>query len=75
MDRPRCEATRFCFGEAKSLWECTCNGTITSINRDMYATSEYLRKEMNPNFSMVDHLNPVHVMSFSQVRGSTYQAH
>nr|YP_009268463.1 RNA polymerase beta subunit-2 [Pseudolarix amabilis]BAV19369.1 RNA polymerase beta subunit-2 [Pseudolarix amabilis] len=40
-----------------------------------YATSEYLRKEMNPNFSMTDPLNPVHVMSFSGARGSTSQVH
>jgi DNA-directed RNA polymerase subunit beta' len=40
-----------------------------------YATSEYLRKEMNLNFSMTDPLNPVHVMSFSGARGSTSQVH
>nr|AET45225.1 RNA polymerase beta chain [Pinus wallichiana] len=40
-----------------------------------YATSEYLRKEMNTNFSMTDPLNPVHVMSFSGARGSTSQVH
>nr|YP_009522135.1 RNA polymerase beta subunit-2 [Larix occidentalis]AXQ01199.1 RNA polymerase beta subunit-2 [Larix occidentalis] len=40
-----------------------------------YATSEYLRKEMNPNFSMTDPLNPVHVMSFSGARGNTSQVH
>nr|ART87652.1 RpoC2 [Tsuga ulleungensis] len=40
-----------------------------------YATSEYLRKEMNPNFSMTDPLNPVHMMSFSGARGSTSQVH
>ena len=40
-----------------------------------YATSEYLRKEMNTNFSMTDPLNPVHVMSFSGARGNTSQVH
>jgi DNA-directed RNA polymerase subunit beta' len=30
---------------------------------------------MNPNFSMTDPLNPVHVMSFSGARGSTSQVH
>ena len=30
---------------------------------------------MNPNFSMTDPLNPVHVMSFSGARGNTSQVH
>nr|YP_009732760.1 RNA polymerase beta'' subunit [Buxbaumia aphylla]QHU77102.1 RNA polymerase beta'' subunit [Buxbaumia aphylla] len=40
-----------------------------------YATSEYLKQEMNPNFRMTDPLNPVHMMSFSGARGSTSQIH
>lgn len=40
-----------------------------------YATSEYLKQEMNPNFKMTDPLNPVHMMSFSGARGSTSQVH
>nr|YP_009113666.1 RNA polymerase beta subunit-2 [Ceratozamia hildae]AFM54210.1 RpoC2 [Ceratozamia hildae]AFR13844.1 RNA polymerase beta subunit-2 [Ceratozamia hildae]BAR93451.1 RNA polymerase beta subunit-2 [Ceratozamia hildae] len=40
-----------------------------------YATSEYLRQEMNPNFRMTDPFNPVHMMSFSGSRGSTSQVH
>src|SRR6476646_10905549 len=40
-----------------------------------YATSEYLKQEMNPNFRMTDPLNPVHMMSFSGARGSTSQVH
>nr|YP_010578347.1 RNA polymerase beta'' subunit [Swertia przewalskii]UZP15917.1 RNA polymerase beta'' subunit [Swertia przewalskii] len=40
-----------------------------------YATSEYLRQEMNPNFSMTDPCNPVHIMSFSGARGNASQVH
>nr|YP_010576332.1 RNA polymerase beta'' subunit [Angiopteris fokiensis]UZN43873.1 RNA polymerase beta'' subunit [Angiopteris fokiensis] len=40
-----------------------------------YATSEYLKQEMNPNFRMTDPLNPVHMMSFSGARGSISQVH
>nr|ARX11551.1 RNA polymerase beta subunit-2 [Ginkgo biloba]AWJ59874.1 RNA polymerase beta subunit-2 [Ginkgo biloba]AWJ60129.1 RNA polymerase beta subunit-2 [Ginkgo biloba]AWJ60299.1 RNA polymerase beta subunit-2 [Ginkgo biloba] len=40
-----------------------------------YATSEYLRQEMNPNFGMTDPSNPVHMMSFSGARGNTSQVH
>nr|WOC91935.1 RNA polymerase beta'' subunit [Utricularia pubescens] len=40
-----------------------------------YATSEYLRHEMNPNFRMTDPLNPVHMMSFSGARGNASQVH
>nr|YP_008082112.1 RNA polymerase beta subunit-2 [Cunninghamia lanceolata]AGL10958.1 RNA polymerase beta subunit-2 [Cunninghamia lanceolata]BCK52147.1 RNA polymerase beta subunit-2 [Cunninghamia lanceolata var. konishii] len=40
-----------------------------------HATSEYLRREMNPNFRMTDPLNPVHMISFSGARGSTSQVH
>nr|QXG83050.1 RNA polymerase beta'' subunit [Stylidium petiolare] len=40
-----------------------------------YATSEYLRQEMNPNFRMTDPFNPVHVMSFSGARGNASQVH
>nr|YP_009771249.1 RNA polymerase beta'' subunit [Smithia erubescens]QIT01951.1 RNA polymerase beta'' subunit [Smithia erubescens] len=40
-----------------------------------YATSEYLRQEMNPNFRMTDPLNPVHIMSFSGARGNPSQVH
>nr|YP_009994331.1 RNA polymerase beta'' subunit [Cuscuta nitida]QNP08408.1 RNA polymerase beta'' subunit [Cuscuta nitida] len=40
-----------------------------------YATSEYLRQEMNPNFRMTDPLNPVHITSFSGARGNPSQVH
>nr|QWY89118.1 RNA polymerase beta'' subunit [Lophira lanceolata] len=40
-----------------------------------YATSEYLRQEMNPNFRMTEPFNPVHIMSFSGARGNTSQVH
>nr|ATL62600.1 RNA polymerase beta'' subunit [Mostuea sp. Bremer et al. 5077] len=40
-----------------------------------YATSEYLRKEMNPNFRITDPFNPVHIMSFSGARGNASQVH
>nr|BCB64820.1 RNA polymerase beta subunit-2 [Chamaecyparis obtusa var. obtusa]BCB64903.1 RNA polymerase beta subunit-2 [Chamaecyparis obtusa var. obtusa]BCB65069.1 RNA polymerase beta subunit-2 [Chamaecyparis obtusa var. obtusa]BCB65152.1 RNA polymerase beta subunit-2 [Chamaecyparis obtusa var. obtusa]BCB65235.1 RNA polymerase beta subunit-2 [Chamaecyparis obtusa var. obtusa] len=40
-----------------------------------HATSEYLKREMNPNFKMTDPLNPVHMMSFSGARGSLSQVH
>nr|YP_010176762.1 RNA polymerase beta'' subunit [Vicia costata]QSQ72461.1 RNA polymerase beta'' subunit [Vicia costata] len=40
-----------------------------------YATSEYLRQQMNPNFRMTDPLNPVHIMSFSGARGNASQVH
>lgn len=40
-----------------------------------YATSEYLKQGMNPNFRITDPSNPVHVMSFSGARGSASQIH
>lgn len=40
-----------------------------------YATSEYLKQGMNPNFRITDPLNPVHMMSFSGARGSISQVH
>nr|WMW14656.1 RNA polymerase beta'' subunit [Tripterygium hypoglaucum] len=40
-----------------------------------YATSEYLRQEMNPNFRMTEPGNPVHIMSFSGARGNASQVH
>nr|QFQ37171.1 RNA polymerase beta''subunit [Dipsacus japonicus] len=40
-----------------------------------YATSEYLRHEMNLNFRMTDPFNPVHIMSFSGARGNASQVH
>ncbi|KAI3678141.1 hypothetical protein L6452_37422 [Arctium lappa] len=40
-----------------------------------YATSEYLRQEMTPNFRMIDPFNPVHIMSFSGARGNASQVH
>ncbi|KAI3668677.1 hypothetical protein L1987_88325 [Smallanthus sonchifolius] len=39
-----------------------------------YATSEYLRQEMTPNFRMTDPFNPVHIMSFSGARGNASQS-
>ena len=40
-----------------------------------YATSEYLRQEMNQNFRMTESFNPVHIMSFSGARGNASQVH
>nr|YP_009687008.1 RNA polymerase beta subunit [Klainedoxa gabonensis]QDW75755.1 RNA polymerase beta subunit [Klainedoxa gabonensis] len=40
-----------------------------------YATSEYLRQEMNSNFRMTEPFNPVHIMSFSGARGNASQVH
>nr|YP_010576418.1 RNA polymerase beta'' subunit [Antidesma bunius]UZN43959.1 RNA polymerase beta'' subunit [Antidesma bunius] len=40
-----------------------------------YATSEYLRQEMNTNFRMTEPFNPVHIMSFSGARGNASQVH
>nr|QWE50380.1 RNA polymerase beta'' subunit [Rourea microphylla] len=40
-----------------------------------YATSEYLRQEMNPNFRRTEPFNPVHIMSFSGARGNASQVH
>nr|YP_009769178.1 RNA polymerase beta'' subunit [Clitoria ternatea]QIS99879.1 RNA polymerase beta'' subunit [Clitoria ternatea] len=40
-----------------------------------YATGEYLRQEMNPNFRMTNPFNPVHIMSFSGARGNASQVH
>nr|YP_010291227.1 RNA polymerase beta'' subunit [Juncus gracilicaulis]ULQ66817.1 RNA polymerase beta'' subunit [Juncus gracilicaulis] len=40
-----------------------------------YATSEYLRHEMNNNFQMTDPSNPVYLMSFSGARGNASQVH
>nr|YP_010690580.1 RNA polymerase beta'' subunit [Cartonema parviflorum]WBU14290.1 RNA polymerase beta'' subunit [Cartonema parviflorum] len=40
-----------------------------------YATSEYLRQEMNPNFRITDPSNPVYLMSFSGARGNASQIH
>ncbi|KAI3673168.1 hypothetical protein L6452_39284 [Arctium lappa] len=40
-----------------------------------YATSEYLRQEMTPNFRMTDPFNPVHIMSFSGAKGNASQVH
>jgi DNA-directed RNA polymerase subunit beta' len=31
-----------------------------------YATSEYLKQEMDPKFRMIDPLNLIHMMSFSR---------
>ena len=40
-----------------------------------YATSEYLKQEMNLNFQMTDPSNPVYLMSFSGARGNASQIH
>nr|YP_010233676.1 RNA polymerase beta'' subunit [Juncus effusus]QSZ78344.1 RNA polymerase beta'' subunit [Juncus effusus] len=40
-----------------------------------YATSEYLRHEMNTHFQMTDPSNPVYLMSFSGARGNASQIH
>nr|UTJ90065.1 RNA polymerase beta'' subunit [Actinostachys digitata] len=40
-----------------------------------YATSECLKREMNPSFQMIDPINSVHMMSFSGARGSISQVH
>uniref|UniRef100_A0A3Q7G394 DNA-directed RNA polymerase n=1 Tax=Solanum lycopersicum TaxID=4081 RepID=A0A3Q7G394_SOLLC len=40
-----------------------------------YATSEYLRQEMNQNFRMTDPFNLVHIISFSGARVNASQVH
>nr|YP_009093790.1 RNA polymerase beta'' subunit [Luzuriaga radicans]AIT15982.1 RNA polymerase beta'' subunit [Luzuriaga radicans] len=56
-------------------------GTVNAVEKlrqsieIWYATSEYLRHEMNPNFRMTDPSNPVHLMSFSGARGNASQVH
>ncbi|KAF7100684.1 hypothetical protein CFC21_102167 [Triticum aestivum] len=40
-----------------------------------YATSEYLKQEMNSNFWITDPSNPVYLMSFSGARGNASQVH
>uniref|UniRef100_UPI0030FEF9CE RNA polymerase beta'' subunit n=1 Tax=Schizachyrium condensatum TaxID=1718237 RepID=UPI0030FEF9CE len=40
-----------------------------------YATSEYLKQEMNSNFRITDPSNPVYLMSFSGARGNASQVH
>nr|YP_009233854.1 RNA polymerase beta' subunit [Hilaria cenchroides]AMB49549.1 RNA polymerase beta' subunit [Hilaria cenchroides] len=40
-----------------------------------YATSEYLKQEMNSNFRLTDPSNPVYLMSFSGARGNASQVH
>nr|YP_009555775.1 RNA polymerase subunit beta'' [Selaginella lepidophylla]AZU95892.1 RNA polymerase subunit beta'' [Selaginella lepidophylla] len=40
-----------------------------------YATSEYVKTEVNLNFGATDPSNPVHVMSFSGARGNISQIH
>ncbi|KAF1879726.1 hypothetical protein Lal_00039738, partial [Lupinus albus] len=40
-----------------------------------YATSDYLRHEMNPNFRRTDPFNPVHIMSFFGARGNASHVH
>nr|YP_009135850.1 RNA polymerase beta'' subunit [Lithachne pauciflora]AIM54026.1 RNA polymerase beta'' subunit [Lithachne pauciflora] len=40
-----------------------------------YATSEYLKQEMNSNFRITDSSNPVYLMSFSGARGNASQVH
>nr|YP_009157979.1 RNA polymerase beta' subunit [Pariana campestris]AKH04675.1 RNA polymerase beta' subunit [Pariana campestris] len=40
-----------------------------------YATSEYLKQEMNLNFRITDPSNPVYLMSFSGARGNASQVH
>ncbi|MED6121194.1 DNA-directed RNA polymerase subunit beta'' [Stylosanthes scabra] len=40
-----------------------------------YATSEYLKHEMNSNFRITDPSNPVYLMSFSGARGNASQVH
>lgn len=58
-----------------------CYGNVHAIEKlrqlieTWYATSEYLKQEMNPNFRITDPLNPIHMMSFSGARGSTSQVH
>nr|YP_010636185.1 RNA polymerase beta'' subunit [Litostigma coriaceifolium]WBQ48654.1 RNA polymerase beta'' subunit [Litostigma coriaceifolium] len=58
-----------------------CYGNVHAVEKlrqsieIWYATSEYLRQEMNPNFRMTDPFNPVHIMSFSGARGNASQVH
>nr|YP_010265838.1 RNA polymerase beta'' subunit [Botrychium ternatum]UHY94407.1 RNA polymerase beta'' subunit [Botrychium ternatum] len=57
------------------------HGSVHAVERlrqsieTWYATSEYPKREMNPNFGVTDPLNPVHMMSFSGARGSLSQVH
>uniref|UniRef100_A0AB39U331 DNA-directed RNA polymerase subunit beta'' n=1 Tax=Ophioglossum hongii TaxID=3238578 RepID=A0AB39U331_9MONI len=56
-------------------------GSVNAVERlrqsieTWYATSEYLKQEMNPTFEVTDPPNPVHMMSFSGARGSLSQVH
>ncbi|GKE56140.1 retrovirus-related pol polyprotein from transposon TNT 1-94 [Tanacetum coccineum] len=69
----------------QEMVEYSQNGTIEHLGQEVlklltdwgangYATSEYLRQEMNLNFQMTDPFNPVHIMSFSGARGNASQA-
>nr|YP_005352937.1 RNA polymerase beta' subunit [Mankyua chejuensis]ADZ47969.1 RNA polymerase beta' subunit [Mankyua chejuensis]AJJ48599.1 RNA polymerase beta'' subunit [Mankyua chejuensis] len=57
------------------------DGSVHAVERlrqsieTWYATSEYLKQEMNSNFGVTDSLNPVHMMSFSGARGNVSQVH
>jgi len=62
--------------------EDNCNrGCIDAIEKlrqiveTWHSTSEFLKREMNPNFHVMEPLNPVHMMSFSGARGNTSQVH
>jgi DNA-directed RNA polymerase subunit beta' len=63
---------------SETLQQC---GSIHAVEKlrqlveTWYTTSEYLKREMTPNFRMTDPLNPVHLMSFSGARGSVSQVH
>nr|GEV30770.1 RNA polymerase beta subunit, plastidic [Tanacetum cinerariifolium] len=66
----------------RAIYECLRGGLdFTKDNKNekiveiWYATSEYLRQEMNPNFRMTDPFNPVHIMSFLGARGNASQVH
>jgi DNA-directed RNA polymerase subunit beta' len=58
-----------------------CYGNVHAVEKlrqlieTWYATSEYLKQEMNPNFRMTDPLNLIHMMSFLGAQGSTSQVH
>lgn len=48
---------------------------LRQIVETWHSTSEFLKREMNPNFHIMEPLNPVHMMSFSGARGSVSQVH
>ncbi|KAL8225873.1 hypothetical protein R6Q57_018430, partial [Mikania cordata] len=72
-DHPFCSELESSFYRNSSYLN---NGSKKKLRQSIeiwYATSEYLRQEMTPNFRMTDPSNPVHIMSFSGARGNASQ--